>query len=192
MSIHVVLRQQNDFDGRDSWCESTLTIRGTELEKEQNAGWWRRMLWRLFSGLVLHCDSNRLKLAENWIRPNWFHEFFLESFSKFIKLPFPVTAFASHFNLSNRCRLVNSNFWRIFDVWPNFVSEAVFLASARIGSSWRMAICISAFSLNGDNKSTIPLRLKNEWKISGSPTMIKDLGCHVVRNKQINWWLLCH
>ena len=88
--------------------------------------------------------------------------------------------------------IFQSNFWRIFDVWPNFVSEAVFLASARIGSSWRMAICISAFSLNGDNKSTIPLRLKNEWKISGSPTIAKDLGCHVVRNKQINWWLLCH
>ena len=33
MSIHVVLRQQNDFDGKDSWCESTLTIRGTELER---------------------------------------------------------------------------------------------------------------------------------------------------------------
>ena len=91
MSIHVVLRQQNDFDGRDSWCESTLTIRGTELEKEQNAGWWRRMLWRLFSGLVLHCDSNRLKLAENWIRPNWFHEFFPRKF-----LQIHITSVSGH------------------------------------------------------------------------------------------------
>ena len=59
--------------------------------REQNAGWWRRMLWRLFSGLVLHCDSNRLKLAEKLNSPKLISRVFPRKF-----LQIHITSVSGH------------------------------------------------------------------------------------------------
>ena len=107
MSIHGVLCQQNDFDSRDSWCESPLTIRGTELEKEQNAG-GEGGCWRLFSGLVSHhCGFKWLKPATNKFTCSAFTIFSIKVSSKSRDFRFQSQHVLNIKKLSNRCRSVN-------------------------------------------------------------------------------------
>ena len=65
--------------------------------------------------------------------PNVLHEFLQASYCKFTLLPFPVIACTTFQNLSNRCsrnydpsisRIFESSIWRVFDNWPNCVTQA--------------------------------------------------------------------
>ena len=43
--------------------------------------------------------------------------------------------FVKSLQVSQFHEIFHTNFWRVFDVWPNLVSEAVFLASIKVSSN---------------------------------------------------------
>ena len=151
MSIHVVVRQQNDFDGRDSWCESTLTRDQKDwIAEGAKRRWWRRMLEAVFWPRVaqwFRLAKTRWKFNSPKVISRVFPTKFLQIYITSVSTFQPLYALHTY---SETCQIIastsmirqfheffQSNFWRVFDVWLIILSEAVFLASARIGSSWR-------------------------------------------------------
>ena len=85
-------------------------------------------MWHFWSGLALHFGSKRLKPAKNKYIQSDFTSFFKQVLAYLHNFCFQSLC-ALHFqSLSNRCRhkhdpsisrIFQSNFGRVFDVWPN-------------------------------------------------------------------------
>ena len=68
------------------------------------------------------------KTRQKLVHLKWFHEFIQGSFSKFTIFRFQLLDALRIKNLSNGCShkydpsvflFLQSNFWRVFDIWPN-------------------------------------------------------------------------
>ena len=87
-------------------------------------------IWRVFA-----------KTSHKNVHLMCFHEFFHQKFH-LIHIT-SVSSHNMHFTLkfvkslqvSQFHEIFHTNFWRVFDVWPNLVSEAVFLASIKVSSN---------------------------------------------------------
>ena len=62
--------------------------------------------------------------SRKYVPPKWFHNFFHADFSILKWLPFPVITFKRHKYDPSISRIFQSNFWRVFDVWPNCALRA--------------------------------------------------------------------